>query len=93
MKESIILPRSRVKRASIDAPPPDDAHPVLTNRELEVLQLVAEGGTTKSIGVRLSISAKTVDTHRQNIMKKLSLRTVAELTKYAIREGITSLQF
>lgn len=63
----------------------------LTNRELEVLQLVAEGGTTKSIGNRLDISAKTVDTHRQNIMRKLNLRTVAELTKYAIREGITSL--
>jgi two-component system, NarL family, response regulator NreC len=63
----------------------------LTNRELEVLQLVAEGGTTKSIGNRLDISAKTVDTHRQNIMRKLNLRTVAELTKYAVREGITSL--
>lgn len=66
---------------------------LLTSRELEVLQLVAEGGTTKSIGVRLNISAKTVDTHRQNIMKKLNLRTVAELTKFAVREGITSLQF
>ena len=64
---------------------------VLTNRELEVLQLVAEGGTTKSIGTRLNISAKTVDTHRQNIMRKLNLRTVAELTKYAVREGITTL--
>lgn len=64
---------------------------VLTNRELEVLQLVAEGGTTKSIGSRLNISAKTVDTHRQNIMRKLNLRTVAELTKYAVREGITTL--
>jgi DNA-binding NarL/FixJ family response regulator len=63
----------------------------LTNRELEVLQLVAEGGTTKSIGNRLDISAKTVDSHRQNIMRKLNLRTVAELTKYAVREGITSL--
>ena len=66
---------------------------VLTHREIEVLQLVAEGRTTKSIGLSLDISAKTVDTHRQNIMKKLNLRTVAELTKYAIREGITSLQF
>ena len=66
---------------------------VLTNREKEVLQLVAEGGTTKSVGVRLHISAKTVDTHRQNIMKKLDIRTVAELTKYAVRRGLTSLQF
>ena len=68
-------------------------HVILTNREAEVLQLVAEGGATKSIGLRLDISAKTVDTHRQNIMRKLNLRTVAELTKYAVREGITSLQF
>lgn len=71
----------------------EKSHAVLTHRESEVLQLVAEGSTTKSIGLQLNISAKTVDTHRQNIMKKLNLRTVAELTKYAVREGITSLQF
>ena len=71
----------------------DSLTTVLTHREVEVLQLVAEGRTTKSIGLSLDISAKTVDTHRQNIMKKLNLRTVAELTKYAVREGITSLQF
>jgi DNA-binding NarL/FixJ family response regulator len=65
--------------------------PVLTSREREVLQLIAEGKNTKEIAFILSISSKTVDTFRQNIMKKLELKTVAELTKFAIREGITSL--
>ncbi|MCA8957476.1 MAG: response regulator transcription factor [Planctomycetes bacterium] len=69
----------------------DPEQSVLSPREQEVLQLVAEGRTTKEIAGRLEISAKTVDTHRQNIMKKLNMRTVAELTKYAVRERITPL--
>ena len=67
------------------------APPRLTGREREVLQLVAEGLPTKTIAHRLGISYKTADTHRQNMMQKLGLRTVAELTKYAIREGLTQL--
>ncbi len=63
---------------------------VLTAREREILQLVTEGNNTKEIAARLSISAKTVETHRKQIMDKLQLHTVAELTKYAIREGLTS---
>ena len=63
----------------------------LTPRESEVLQLIAEGKSTKQIGYGLNVSAKTVETHRRNIMSKLDMNTVAELTKYAIREGITSL--
>jgi DNA-binding NarL/FixJ family response regulator len=63
----------------------------LTSREREVLQLIAEGKNAKEIAFILSLSSKTVDTFRQNIMKKLELNTVAELTKYAIREGLTSL--
>ncbi len=70
---------------------PPETSPVLTNREREVLQLIAEGKNAKEIAFILSVSSKTVDTFRQNIMKKLGLKTVAELTKYAIREGITSL--
>ncbi len=62
---------------------------VLTPREREVLQLVAEGGTTKKIAADLNLSAKTVDSHREHIMEKLGIHNVAELTKYAIREGIT----
>ncbi len=64
---------------------------VLTGREREVLQLLAEGKSTKQIAATLNLSVKTVETHRQQIMDKLEIRTVAELTKYAIREGLTSL--
>lgn len=64
---------------------------VLTDREREALQLLAEGKSTKEIASELGISVKTVETHRHNIMEKLNLHSVAELTKYAIREGITSV--
>lgn len=64
---------------------------VLTDREREALQLIAEGRRTKEIADALRVSVKTVETHRHNIMEKLNLHSVAELTKYAIREGITSL--
>lgn len=60
-------------------------------REREVLQLVAEGCSSPEIARRLHISAHTVDTHRRNIMQKLGIHNVAELTRYAIREGITHL--
>lgn len=65
---------------------------VLTAREREVLQLLAEGWSTKKIASHLHVSAKTVETHRRRIMEKLGLNGIAELTKYAIREGLTSLQ-
>lgn len=64
---------------------------VLTDREREVLQQLAEGKSTKEMADALSVSVKTVETHRRNIMEKLNLHSVAELTKYAIREGVTSL--
>lgn len=65
---------------------------VLTKREREVLQLVAEGKTTKQIASALNVSTKTIEVYRQQIMDKLDIRSVAELTKYAIREGMTSLE-
>ncbi len=64
---------------------------VLSKREREVLQLLAEGCTSKEIGDRLHVAVSTVDTHRRQIAGKLGLRTVAELTKYAVREGLTAL--
>lgn len=67
------------------------AFSLLSAREREVLQLLAEGNSTAQIGDRLFISEKTVETYRQNIREKLDIRSVAELTKYAIREGLTSL--
>ena len=64
---------------------------VLTDREREVLQQLAEGNTTKEMAGALDVSVKTIETHRRNIMEKLNLHSVAELTKYAIREGVTSV--
>jgi DNA-binding NarL/FixJ family response regulator len=63
---------------------------LLSPREREVLQLIAEGKTSPQIADNLHISVKTVESHRQQIMIKLKIKTVAELTKYAIREGLTS---
>jgi DNA-binding NarL/FixJ family response regulator len=64
---------------------------VLTPREREVLQLVAEGNSSKKISALLHVSMKTVEAHRHQIMHKLNIHSVAELTKYAIRKGLTSL--
>lgn len=64
---------------------------VLSEREREVLQLLAEGKTSKEIGHALHVSSKTIDTHRRQIMEKLNLHSLPELTKFAIREGLTPL--
>ncbi len=64
---------------------------ILSNREREVLQLMAEGKSTNQIAELLHVSVKTVETHRQQMMQKLKMHSVAELTKYAIREGLTTL--
>jgi DNA-binding NarL/FixJ family response regulator len=63
----------------------------LTAREREVLQLIAEGKSTKEIAYSFNLSVKTIEAHRQRIMDKLNIHNVAELTKYAIREGLTAL--
>ena len=65
---------------------------ILTSREREVLQLMSEGQSTAKIADQLHVSVKTVESHRQQLMQKLNIRSVAELTKYAIREGLTSLE-
>jgi two-component system response regulator NreC len=65
-----------------------DAYSLLTDREREVLVLVAEGRSTREIAEALSVSTKTVDTHRAAIAHKLGLHSQAELIKYAIREGL-----
>jgi DNA-binding NarL/FixJ family response regulator len=64
----------------------------LSQREREVLQLIAEGKSTKEAAAILSVSVKTIESHRKQIMDKLDLHSVAELTKYAIREGLTRLE-
>lgn len=68
------------------------AFSVLTIREREILQLLSEGKTTRNISSCLNISEKTIETHRRQIMNKLNIFTIAELTKYAIREGLTTVE-
>lgn len=80
------------------APPPErgrsaaGAFAQLGAREREVLQLLAEGSTSPQIAAQLSISTRTVEAHRRNIMRKLDVHSVAGLTKYAVREGLTELE-
>ena len=64
----------------------------LSSREKEVLQLIAEGNSSKEIGEILFLSSKTIDVHRNNIMRKIDLYTIPELTKYAIQRGLTTLE-
>jgi two-component system, NarL family, response regulator NreC len=63
----------------------------ISSREREILQLVAEGRSSKEMAESLYVSVKTIETHRKQIMNKLNLHSIAELTKYAVREGVTSL--
>lgn len=70
---------------------PSASSAFLSAREREVLQAIAEGKNTKEIAFQLKVSIKTVETHRQNIMEKLRIHSIAGLTRYAIREGITPL--
>jgi DNA-binding NarL/FixJ family response regulator len=63
----------------------------LSGREREVLQLIAEGNSTKQTANLLNVSIKTVESHRKQIMDKLNLHSIAEITKYAIRHGLTQL--
>jgi len=77
-----------VRNQMADPYPPEA---VLSQREQEVLQLIALGKSTKEIAFRFSVSTKTIETQRKSIMKKLDLHTVAQLTKYAVRTGLSSL--
>ena len=64
----------------------------ISKKEREVLQLVAEGLKTRDIALRLNLSVKTVESHRRNMMKKLSIFTIAGLTKFAIQEGMIAME-
>ena len=78
-----------VKRLSVSADSPFEA---LKTREREVLQLIAEGKSTKQIALELHVSTKTIEANRRQIMDKLDIHSIAELTKYAVREGLTTLE-
>ncbi|MGB3562279.1 MAG: response regulator transcription factor, partial [Thermoanaerobaculia bacterium] len=69
---------------------PDDPTQVLSTREREVLQLLAEGKAMKEVAAVLNISTKTVEFHKYNITRKLNLRTTAELTRYAVKHGLVA---
>lgn len=69
----------------------DRAGDALTSREREVIQLLAEGKTSKEVAVTLNLSVKTAETHRTNLMRKLGLHSVADLTRYAVRNGIVQV--
>ena len=86
---SHVVIKNYVDRSSSSA---EDDSSSLTSREREVLQLLAEGKSSKEIAFTLNVSLKTVEAHRYHIMSKLDIHNVAELTKYAIREGLTSLE-
>jgi DNA-binding NarL/FixJ family response regulator len=75
-----------------DRPGEPSAFDRLSPREREVLQLMSEGRATKEIAHDLGVSIKTIETHRRQVMEKLKLYSVAELTKYAVREGLTSIE-
>jgi DNA-binding NarL/FixJ family response regulator len=80
------LGRTAPQTAAADGPAPD----VLTSRQREILQLVAEGKSTKEVAQLLDVSAKTVETHRGQIMERLGIHDLAGLVRYAIRTGLVS---
>ncbi len=84
LASQVVNVRFRAERDSVRVPR-------LAPREREVLQLLAEGHSSASIGRKLRISSHTVESHRRNIMRKLNLHSIAELTRYALREGLTPL--
>jgi len=71
--------------------PARDRRPTLTPREREIVQLLAEGKSTKEVASHLNLSVKTAETHRSNIMRKLGLHSVGELVLYAVRNGIVQV--
>ena len=90
--ESFLYPSAitTLVRDYVERDRPDGEHPdVLTPRELQVLKLIAEAHTSKEIAKELFISVKTVERHRQNILDKLGMSDRVELTRYAIRRGLT----
>jgi DNA-binding NarL/FixJ family response regulator len=73
------------RRASESSP-----HALLTPRQREILQLIAEGKTTKDIANRLRLSVKTIESHRTQLMERLQIRDVPGLVRYAVRNGLVS---
>jgi DNA-binding NarL/FixJ family response regulator len=83
MVEEVLKPQSEKETSKVS---------LLTDREREIVQLLAEGKSTKDIAYRLNLSIKTIESHRRRIMERLEIQSIAELTKFAIKEGLTSLE-
>jgi DNA-binding NarL/FixJ family response regulator len=83
MVEEVLKPPSEKETSKVS---------LLTDREREIVQLLAEGKSTKDIAYRLNLSIKTIESHRRRIMERLEIQSIAELTKFAIKEGLTSLE-
>ncbi|MFO1418884.1 MAG: response regulator transcription factor [Methylotetracoccus sp.] len=79
---------TRLARGERGSRPSDNPIDSLTQRQREILQLIAEGNSTRTIAERLNISVKTVETHRSQIMRRLDIHDVASLTRFAIRNGL-----
>lgn len=88
---SRVMLKSFVKRATNEDLPADKPHEVLTSREIEILKLYVEGLINKEISDKLDISIRTVETHKNHIMRKLGLKSTVELVKFAIRNKIAEI--
>src|ERR1035438_9863693 len=88
---SKIMVKSYVKRATDDEKTPEKPDEILTTRELEILKLYVEGFINKEIGDKLDISIRTVETHKNHIMRKLGLKSTVEMVKFAIKNKIVEL--
>ena len=88
---SKIMLKSYIKRATNEDQPEDKTHPILTSREIEILKLYVEGLINKEISDKLDISIRTVETHKNHIMRKLGLKSTVELVKFAIRNKIAEI--
>ena len=91
MRVSQLVLEGYLGREPLEEKSPVDFHNALTGREREVIQLLAEGKTSKEVAVTLNLSVKTAETHRTNLMRKLDLHSVADLTRYAVRNGIVQV--
>ncbi len=88
---SKIMLKSYIKRATNEDQPEDKTHAILTSREIEILKLYVEGFINKEISDKLDISIRTVETHKNHIMRKLGLKSTVELVKFAIRNKIAEI--
>lgn len=89
---SAVMSRPRVLKHAVSPPPPKKRPEALTNREQEILELIWSGLKNREIGQQLSISVKTVEAHRANMLKKVRVSNTAQLLKSAIQDGLLKIR-